>query len=204
MTHDPSSLEAELRKLTAAMPDEALLARLEAAADGTLNQLTPAEVRFEEFLRGNPPSKLAPDFLADLEKITRGVPFPTDGNIVPFPNKTSHPEVRRKRPMWAAAAAVALVGAASALLVPTGKPAGNLVEKAAPSDAAPANLVPASFNRGVTEVSDQGVVWKSGNQPHSVVRVVYQDRITLTDASGRTFEVEQPKVKYMLVPEKTD
>jgi hypothetical protein len=37
-----------------------------------------------------------------------------------------------------------------------------------------------------------------------VVRVVYKDHVTLRDASGRTMEVEQPRVEYMLVPDKTD
>ncbi len=205
MTQDPSSLEAELSKFNASMPDDALLARLEAALDGTLDQLTPGEIRFEDYLRGNSPAGLAPDLLADLEKITCGLPFPKDAKIVLFPSTSIQPEVRRKRPMWAAAAAVALVGAASALLMPTGKPTASLVEKkSTPPLHSSDPLVPASFDRGVTEVSNQGVVWKSGNQPHSVIRVAYQERITLKDTSGRTFQYEQPRVKYMLIPEKTD
>jgi hypothetical protein len=34
--------------------------------------------------------------------------------------------------------------------------------------------------------------------------VVYKDLVTLKDASGRTVQVEQPRVEYMLVPAKTD
>ena len=66
------------------------------------------------------------------------------------------------------------------------------------------NFIPAGFNRGLSEVHDEGVVWKSNSQPHSVVRVVYKDLVTLKDASGRTVQVEQPRVEYMLVPAKTD
>ncbi|RYZ48518.1 MAG: hypothetical protein EOP49_18505 [Sphingobacteriales bacterium] len=72
------------------------------------------------------------------------------------------------------------------------------------SSAASSNLVPASFNRGVSEVHDEGVVYNSGNKPHSVVRVVYTDRVTLKHPDGRTYQVEQPKVKYVLVPAHTD
>jgi hypothetical protein len=209
MTHDPSSLEAELRELQAAALDEALLLRLEAAAEGTLTRLTPDEIRFEELLHGISPASLAPDFLAKLETLVHEVPFPADEKIVLFPkaNTTVHP--RRKRPMWSAAAAVALIGAASALLMPSGKAPVTAARQSAPVSPVVAqptngNFVPAAFDRGLSEVRDEGVVWKSNNQPHSVVRVVYKDKITLKDKNGRTFQVEQPRVEYMLVPAKTN
>lgn len=216
MKQDHSSLEAELRSLQAAMLDDELLLRLEAAADGTQTQLTREEIRFEEFLRQTSPARLSPDFLAELEAVTHEVPFPMNEKIVLFP-KGQHgkqaPAARGNRHMWGAAAAVAVIGALSALMIPAGKaPAsGDVARQDTPPVSAPlaanadsGNLIPASFNRGVSEVSDAGIVWKSNNQPHSVVRVVYQDRITLKDKDGRTYQVEQPKVKYMLVPAKAD
>lgn len=210
MNPDPSSLEAELRELQAATLDEAFLLRLEAAADGSLTRLTHEEIRFEALLRESRPATLSPDFLAKLEAIVHEVPFAVDEKIVLFPkaNTSAHP--RRSRPMWGAAAAVALIGAASALLIPTASKAPeNLARRAAPvsQPAAPSsggNFVPASFGRGLSEVRDEGIVWKSNNQPHSVVRVVYKDKMTLKDEKGRTFQVEQPRVQYMLVPAKTD
>jgi len=209
MKHDPSNLEEELRQLQAAPLDEALLARLEASADGTWTELTHEEVRFENFLRETSPAKLPADFLASLESVTAGVHFSVDEKVILFPNGNAAPKERRHRPIWAAAAAVALIGAASALLVPTAdtpktdSQASNRTTP--PAIAAEAgNFVPTSFNRGLSEVHDEGVVWKSNNQPHRVVRVVYTEHVTLRDASGRTVEVEQPRVKYMLVPDKTD
>jgi hypothetical protein len=216
MKQDHSSLEAELRSLQAAMLDDELLQRLEAAADGTQTQLTREEIRFEEFLRQTSPARLSPDFLAELETVVRDVPFPVNEKILLFP-KGQHgrqaPTARGNRPMWAAAAAVAVIGALSALMIPAGKPpvSGDVARQDTPPVSAllaaktdTGNLIPASFNRGVSEVSDAGIVWKSNNQPHSLVRVVYQDRITLKDKDGRTYQVEQPKVKYMLVPAKAD
>lgn len=214
MSHDPTSLEQDLRDLRAATLDDAFLHRLESAADGTLEQLTREEIRFEEFLRAKPAARLAPDFMAELEAAVSGVPFPINDKIVLFPKAAPAPAARRNRPMWSAAAAVALIGAATALLMPGGKPVGNIADQdqktppsAVSSPALPANasanLVPASFNRGLSEVHDEGVVYKA-NQPHSVVRVVYTDRVTLKHPDGRTYQVEQPKVKYVLVPARTD
>ncbi len=208
MTHDPSALEAELRELHAASLDEALLLRLEAAVDGTLLELTHEEIRFEALLRETTPAKLSAEFLAEIEILVRDVPLSGNDKIVKFPDVGPAVHTRRKQPMWAAAAAVALIGAATAFLMPAGNPPQSVVRQSAsvPSPVNPAateNFVPAAFNRGVSEVHDEGVVWKS-NQPHSVVRVVYQDKITLKDKHGRTYQVERPRVEYMMVPAKAN
>lgn len=209
MTPDQPSLEAELRELQAATLDEALLSRLEAAADGSLIQLSHDEIRYEAFLREISPARLPNNFLAELETIVHEVPFYVNEKIVLFPKANAAPKTRHTRPMWGAAAAVALFGAVSALMIPTGKPPANVIPQTASvsppvNHAAGGNFVPASFNRGLSEVHDEGVVWKSNHQPHSVVRVVYKDIITLKDANGQTLQVEQPRVEYMLVPAKTD
>ena len=209
MKHDPSDIEAELRKLQAAPLDEALLARLEESADGTWTEPTHEEIRFENFLREVSPSKLPADFMASLEAITAGVHFPVDEKIVLFPKGGAAPRKREHRPIWGAAAAVALIGAATALLIPTAnnpKTAARVSSETSPpiSSNISQNFVPASFNRGLSEVHDEGVVWQPNNGPNRVVRVVYTEHVTLKDPNGRTMEVEQPRVKYMLVPEKTD
>ncbi len=209
MTPDQATLEAELRELQAATLDEALLLRLEAAAEGSLTQLGHEEIRFEAFLRDCSPTALSADFLAKLETIIHEVPFSVNEKIVLFPKANSAPRSRQARSMWGAAAAVALFGAVSALMIPAGKAPSNIAARTAPifhpaSNSATGNFVPASFNRGLSEVHDEGVIWKSNHQPHSVVRVVYKDLITLKDETGRTYQVEQPRVEYMLVPAKTD
>ncbi len=208
MSNDP--FEAELRELRAASLDDALLTRLSEVADENWTQLSEAEQRFEDALRGHRPAPLPAGMLEDFEALTAGLPFVVNEKIVMFPKSGSRAD-RPRRSKWAAAAAVALIGAATALLMPSPGNNKRTVASTPPSHASqPAplvasnNLVPASFNRGVSEVHDEGVVWKAGNHPHSVVRVVYKDRITLKDENGRTFEVEQPRVEYMMVPAKTD
>ncbi len=209
MTPDPSSLEADLRELRASLLDEALLLRLEAAAEGTLTQLSHEEIRFEQFLRESSPARLPAAFLTKLEGVVLDTPFHVNEKIVMFPKGSAATKAPRTRPIWGAAAAVALIGAASALLMPSGKAPEKIARQSPPPSApitsqAAGNFVPASFNRGLSEVHDEGVVWKSNTQPHSLVRMVYKDKITLKDANGRTFQVEQPRIEYMLVPAKTD
>jgi hypothetical protein len=209
MTPDQTSLEAELRELQAAALDEALLLRLEAAADGDLTRLSHEEIRFEAFLREIQPAALSNDFLTSLDTVVHEVPFSMDDKVVLFPKAGAVSKPRQPRPMWGAAAAVALFGAITALMIPAAKPPTTLANGTTPGSKtvksnAAANFVPASFNRGLSEVRDEGVVWKSNQQPHSVVRVVYMDIITLKDANGRTAQVEQPRVEYLLVPAKTD
>ena len=65
-------------------------------------------------------------------------------------------------------------------------------------------LVPAGFNRGLSEASDEGVVWQANDQPHRVVKVVYIDKVTMKDGNGRTYQMERPRVEYILVPAKID
>lgn len=223
MTFDPSNPEAELRKLRAAPLDEDLLLRLEACAEGTFTQLTAEELCFEAKMRESRPARLDPAMLADLDRIFAAVPFPIDEKIVLFPkanNASSAAPPKRQRPLWAAAAAVALVGAATALLIPTtspqdsrfaghgGTPGATQSRSSDIATAAPFNspnqVIPASFNRGVSEVNDEGIVWKGDNQPHNVVRVVYNDKITMKDKDGRSYQVEQPRVQYVLIPARTD
>ena len=211
MASDSSSIENDLRQLSAAALDESLLARLEACADGSITRLDPAELEFEHRLRGMTPARLSPEMMATLQATVAAVAFPAaEQKIVRFPALELAPSrlVRRERRWWGAAAAVALFGAMVGWLVPGGNPTQPVVDSrpAAPAirPASPAGLIPAGFNRGLSEASDEGVIWHSSQQPHRVLKVVYQDRVTLKDATGRTYQVEQPRVEYILVPAKTD
>lgn len=211
MTPELNALEADLRDLQAAALDDALMLRLEAAAEGSWTELTHEEIRFENFLRDSAPAALPADFLARLEGVVAHTPFTVNEKIVLFPRSSAPSQPRRFNPIWRTAAAVALIGAAAAFMIPTGKPVQKMAAQSPASTVAPAisspsggNLVPASFNRGLSSVSDEGIVWKSNKQPHNVVRVSYEEKITLKDEIGRTYQVVQPRVQYMLVPAKTD
>jgi hypothetical protein len=168
-------------------------------------------LEFEQRLRGMAPARLSPDLMASLQATVAAVPFAAAGpSIVHFPDRDSVPsrQVRRNRQWWGAAAAVGLFGALAGWLIPTGNPSKTMADSrpSAPAirPATTNQLVPASFNRGLSEASDEGVVWQSNQQPHRVLKVVYQERVTLKDAAGRTYQIDQPRVEYILVPAKTD
>lgn len=209
MPQETSSLESDLRRLRAAAPDESFLARLEACAENTWTDLTPGEIRFEHRLREITPANLPPALMASLEATLRGIPFPRDEKIVIFPQpSTAAP--RPRRAWWGAAAAVALTGAVTALLIPPNPGTGNIaaapppIRVTQPAASNHADLIPAGFRRGISEARDEGVIWQSNNQPHRVLKVVYMERVTLKDPQGRTYQVEQPRVEYILVPAKID
>ena len=154
-----------------------------------------------------------------LERIAAGVavlPDPALAKVVPFPGGT-RPNVRPAgASRWLAmAAAVALLGAVAALLTPglrqPSAVARNPQQEAAagtrmpgsPAAGVPRGFVPAGSHAGVREVRDEGLVWPNNEkQPLRRVRVVYFERITLVNEQGEKIEVEQPRVEYILLPEK--
>lgn len=206
---DPNNLESDLRQLRPAAIEDSLLDRLDACADGSWTTLDPAEIAFEKQLRGIAPAKLPASLAASLEATLAGVGFPNAEKIVPFP-KRANTEPQRSRGWWSAAAVVALTGAITALLVPTNHEKGNTVaaphinSAPIPSAGQPDRLIPAGFKSGVSEASDEGVIWQNKNRAHRVLKVVYKDLVTLKDENGATYQVEQPRVEYILVPAQAD
>lgn len=220
MTPDLQALEAHLKGLRPAALDRTLLARLEDTAKGTLTTLTPAEAQLENSLRQVPPATLAPSLMARLEASLTETPAAT--TIVPFPKAGPDAGTRQhgRSPMFAAAAAVALLGTAAALLYPGKDPsrtAANPISHpsqaaplvsvplvSAPASPAAQSFIPAAFNTDISQARDEGVLWQAESQPRRVVKVVFWDRYTLVNPEGEKIEFEKPRVEYILVPEKID
>lgn len=205
MSKDHSQLESELKALRAQPLDPAMLDRLDACADGTWTQISDYERHIEKELQRHQPSALSDSLMDSLMASTQGLPFPSKTDtIVSFPGKSHRPYSSRKP--WAAAAAVAIIGALSALLIPmapTDQVTSNPPNTTSPSpiiNPTHGSLVPAEFSRNLTEATDEGIVWQDENQAHRVVKVVYHDRVTMTDADGNTYQVEQPRIEYYMVP----
>ena len=74
MNHDLHDLESSLAGLRPTGADSALLTRLESAAEGTLTELTAAELRLESTLRGHRPLALPVEFFASLENVLASSP----------------------------------------------------------------------------------------------------------------------------------
>ena len=217
---DSKELEKALRDLGPLTLGADFLSRLEAAAEGSLTTLTAADLRFEESLRAaHKPLALPADFMNRLEGVVSDIAFPVDEKIVLFPKTAPLAKPAkssgRQRPMWAAAAAVAFIGAATALFLPNQKaavspvvrnnsPAPSASVSSAPISNPNSHFVPAGFNRGLGDARDEGVLWHDPAKPHRVVRVTYLDRVTFKNAEGKTVEAVQPRTEYILVPEKMD
>ena len=209
MSPGPSSIESDLLRLRATALDESLLARLDACMLDTWTHPLPAELQFEQRLRTITPAELPPALLASLEATVRDIAFPTDENILRFPHQEPCASPHHRHWWTAAAAAMALIGAVTAMLVPARHGPVKLATATqhtrvtSPAPAA-ADLIPAGFNRGLAEARDEGVIWQPNDRPHRVLKVVYRDCVTLKDAAGHTYQVERPRVEYILVPAEND
>ncbi len=205
---DDLEIEARLSRLLPAGPAADLLERLSAAAEGTFTDLTDAEQADEAAFRHICPAPLSGDFTARLQAVVAGAAFPLDEKIVLFPKGAPTVKCSGSFPRIAVAAAVAMMGAAAALLLPDGEGGKGDVTSAVAQEVSDTNasseFVPANFNRGFSDARDQGVLWNGVDQPHRVVRVEYLDRATFVNGEGKTLELEQPKVEYILIPEEID
>jgi hypothetical protein len=215
MSPDLQELEAKLSQLRPAALDSGLLARLADCATGDFTPLTPEAAQLAAALHQCRPAALPPALAAALTAALNP-PAPV---LVSFPVAT--PTAARvghwNRSMLAAAAAVAILGASAALLMPRhdGSPATiaahlpNAPRPASTSTPPPAtgsasDYAPAGYQTGLSQASDEGVIWQNASQPQRVVKVIYRDRLTYVDPSGRKIEVEQPRTEYLLVREKID
>jgi hypothetical protein len=205
MNTEFQELEHRLSAMRPAAPDEGLLSRLEDAMEDRLALPVVEDARFEAMVRGAQPVKIPAALMASLESIVSSTPFPLDDNIVLFTKGSAAPRFKRRYRPIAAAAAVACLGAATALFMPTAPRESVAVEKHTGSAvnhalSAP-GYVPASFGRNVEDASDEGVILKDG-KPHRVMKIVYKEQGSFINAEGKRIEVEQPRVEYILVPEK--
>lgn len=219
MEYNQQELESRLAGMCPSAPDAALLDCVELAAASDLLHLTPIEAALERrlhaFRPAQVPNRVAVVFLATVGDME----FPKERNLIPFPGKAApltnqcrHP---RKR-MYAAAAAVALLGGLSALLIPihgnTNAFAKNNNPPRTPNPPVTSQItqgtrqgfVPASFGRGVADVKENGVVWDKAGRPCRVVRVIYMDYATMVNYKGERVKTVQPRIEYLLVPEKMD
>jgi hypothetical protein len=210
MSLDLQELEAKLSVLRPAALDSGLLARLADTATNIPTALSPDATEMEALLSGYRPAAMPPALAAALAEVSAPLP----PAVIPFPTapRATADARQQRRPMLAAAAAVAILGATAALFVPRHDSPGATMAaiprttEARPLQSPPATtpILPAAFNTGLSQASDEGVVWQGNKSPQRVVKVVYWDRVTVVDPSGRKIEVEQPRIEYILVPEKID
>jgi len=207
MNTEFQELEDRLSAMRPAAPEDGLLSRLEDAMEDRLTLPVVEDARFEAMVRGAQPVKIPAELMASLESIVSATPFPLDDNIVLFTKGSASPRFKRRYRPIAAAAAVACLGAAAALFMPAsphgGSVAGNSAATQIKHSISTPGYVPASFGRNVEDASDEGIVLKDG-KPHRVMKIVYKEQSSFINAEGKKVEVEQPRVEYILVPEKAE
>jgi hypothetical protein len=204
MDEDFQELEATLKGMRPVAPDAACMDRLLAAVE---RRMPAVDRGIERELGKLSPSALAGGVQERLLETVSNVPFPVDEKVVLFPGKTKPVEKSHARRPWlAAAAAVAVLGAFSALVMGPQKESGPIVDERQPE--APArtlkDLVPASVGSKVSEAQDEGLTWTRDGKPMRRVKVIYMDKVKYAGADGKIVEMERPRVEWLLVPEKID
>ena len=201
-------LENELKGLRPATPDAACLGRLLAAVEGRLQVSELSTAGIESRLAAMQPAALSPVLLDNmLETVTR-VPFPVSDKVVLFPGSAKPAaKAASRRPWYAAAAAVAVAGAFSALMVDS-RPEARQVADTETRQITPLPKINnngiVSTSTGLQDATDQGVRWTKDGKPMRMVRVEYKDRMKVLNNEGKVIEVEVPRFEYLFVPEKID
>ncbi|MBT8037743.1 MAG: hypothetical protein KJO21_09380 [Verrucomicrobiae bacterium] len=224
-----SDLSAELQELENqlanlvpnAVPDD-LFARIGQPVNHDPQSMPPESDldALEEHLGQLAPSSMPMDMVG---RMTRAMDrwhehVPVEEKVVSFGVEKSTP-VRRKwdRSLLAAAAAVAMLGAVSALVLPrfvNPAHAEGVVLNDAPAmtpdfsitsvvEPRDAWLLPDSLSHKVVNTTDRGVVMTHDNTPHRCIRVDYVDRMVVQDEQGREIEIIRPSVDIMLLPVET-
>lgn len=171
--------------------------------------MDPELKKFEEELERLCPVAMPDGLIARMESaMDRWQEEAAEEKVVPFPGREENAYGASRGGFWAAAAAVALLGALAALLVPDkGGYAGS--EQLATSDAAVPALAPASFSpvgasRNILAASDEGFVMTRDAVPHRAVRVEYTDLVEFTNERGERLQLEAPRVRIVLIPVQVD
>lgn len=215
MDQEFQELENTLKGMKPALPDDACFERLLQAMEGRLQVSSPEFTGVERQLEALQPAALAEEVEGRLLQTVAGVEFPGEQKVVPFPASNRPGQAApRRRPWFAAAAAVAVAGAFSALMVEGPATDGRSVDSgpvSVPSEGGyPVSprtldgLVPASVGSGVEQATDQGVRWNSQGQPVRAVKVTYKDRIRYIMPDGQILEFERPREETMMMPENID
>lgn len=185
--------------------------------------------RFEEELERLSPGKLPEGLIARMELAMEGWEDAAAGvedrgeteerdKVVQFPGTRDaggvQVDAQRQngagRSWWAAAAAVAVLGALVGLFFADGPgrakgedPVAGTPERLTPG-LQPVDYAPQAARRKILGASEQNMVLANGEQPLRVMRLDYVDRVVFRNGRGEEVHVEVPTVNYRLIPVVTD
>lgn len=231
---DLLELERQLRRLVPVSMSAQFHARLEGSvrpdhdhAATTVECFEKLEVHLREMAPATMPGDMIDRMVRAMDNWHEQVPV--EEKLVAFADGKQGKT--RSRPygagMFAAVAAVALLGAIAALVLPGSfKDVTSSLSQSATAPKAPQNtqsavlqgpsippnskanahaagFVQDSLTHKVTNSSDQGVVFAGDDVPHRCIRVEYVERIIVQGADGRRMVLSRPGVKYLLYPVET-
>lgn len=213
MDSEFQDLENALKGLRPTSPDTACMSRLLAAVEGRLQKPELSAAGIESRLAAMQPVAPSPEVFAKMLETVERIPFPVSDKVVLFPGaaKPAKDNGASRRPWYAAAAAVAVAGAFSAMMVDH-TPSKSVVSAAPAKEFAPVPKLAGNTNangivsasRGLQNATDQGVRWTPDGKPMRMVQVEYKDHMKVLDKDGKVVEVEVPRFEYLFVPEKID
>ncbi len=223
MSKIPSITEQEFRRLNPRGLDKDFLSRLEACVNETFTELSTEESELENKLRAVRARAVQASMIASLQDAISDTPFAVDEKIVLF-NKANQRKSADSKALGrsnvvrfniAAAAAVAILGAFAALMIPGNPPASSSTASLSDTEVTPpasfiptelpqTNFAPTSFERSLNDTSDQGVIWQNNTKAYRVLLHTFTDRITTANGKGETIQMEQPRIEFSLIPEEVD
>jgi len=195
--------------------------------------MDPELTQLEKELAELQPAGLSDSFIEKIEQaIADDIEQQKEAKVVLFPHQGSDANFETKQAEekkassswpwlkeWRAAAAVAFLGAATALVMTSPDSAVESSESVfneRPQQEAsfpvasffPADIsneyMPVSTDQNFLNVADDGIVECPNKKAHRCIRVEYQQKTSYENSKGYTVEVEKPFVDYYVVPVSTD
>lgn len=220
------SIEEQLSQLNPDILSSEMLDRMElvmgsAAALSAGDDLMALEARLEQMS----PAAVPGDMLTRMcDAMDQWHEHPaTQENVVSFiPAQKTAPRFLSGG-MLAAAAAVAVLGAVAALVLPhISSPQSSTMADAGPDSQSftesafstpdiasseitqNATFTSDALSHKVTSTRDRGVIFSEDNTPLRCIRIDYVDQIKITDKEGREIDIKTPGVDFMLIPVETN
>ena len=180
-------MDPELRQL-----EEELLAFAPSPVSGeVLSRMVEAMEQWEENVTDEPEAVTSEGNLVEM---------PESGKVISFPS--SQPEKTASwRPMWAAAAAIALTGAVLGLTLPQDDEAGvtAMMGLGPVPVLRQASLIPVNVQSKVRSM-DTGTVSNKDGLEYQLIRVVRQEEADFRGQDDVGLKITRPQVDYYVVP----
>ena len=168
--------------------------------------------QIEDYLGGFSPEGMPTELLQRMEDAMDGWQKHTPENLVEFNSQESTSARKSSNSLvWSSAAAI-IVLCAVGFVLSQGHVDSGVTDLPVATTTTDVNqseednlvdITSGEHSNNIINVSNEGVV-VTEDIPHRIMKVHYEEVYKVRDASGRIYEVRQPKVKIVLVPVKSN